>query len=62
MIEKHGQDYESMAKDFKNYYQHTPSQIKKQISLFKQMKGPYQKYLNEKKQGVNFLNKLGEKF
>ena len=63
MIEKYGENYEEMAKDYKNYYQLTDCQIKKKIAQFKQMKGPYQNYLNDKKKGVDFLNKLDdEKF
>ena len=58
MMEKHGEDYVKMAKDYQNYYQDTPAQIKKKISLFKQMKFQYKKYLDEKKAGVNFLAKL----
>ena len=62
MMEKHGEKYEAMARDHKNYYQLTPSQIRKQITLFKKMSGPYQKYLKEKERGVDHLSKLEEKF
>ncbi|CAF0796693.1 unnamed protein product [Brachionus calyciflorus] len=62
MMEKYSEDYAKMAKDYKNYYQDTPAQIRKKINLFKQMKGPYQKYLSDKKAGVDFLDKLDEKY
>lgn len=62
MMEKYGEDYDKMARDYKNYYQDTPAQIRKKINLFKKMKGPYKKYLNEKKAGVNFLDELDEKY
>ena len=62
MMEKYGEDYKKMCKDYKNYYQDTPAQLKKKINLFKNMKGPYKKYLNEKKAGKNFLEELEEKF
>jgi len=62
MIEKYGEDFKKMARDHKNYYQDTPAQIKKRINVFKTMKLQYDKYLNEKKSGVNFLSTLDEKF
>lgn len=62
MMEKYGENYEEMAKDYKNYYQQTACQIRKKIAQFKQMKGPFQKYLNDKKKGVDFLNSLDEEF
>ena len=62
MIEKFGDDYKKMAKDHKNYYQDTPAQLRKRIALFKQMKPHYENYLNDKKEGVNFLEKLDETF
>ena len=55
MIEKFGEDYVAMSKHHKNYYQETPKQIKKRLNQFKNMKVAYEKYLNEKKNGVNFL-------
>jgi len=62
MIEKFGEDYKKMARDHKNYYQDTPAQIKKRINIFKTMKIQYEKYLNDKNSGVNFLSHLDEKF
>lgn len=62
MLEKYAENYESMERDYKNYYQLTAAQIRRKIELFKRMKGPYQKYLSDKKQGVAFLQKLDEKF
>ena len=62
MIEKYGENYKKMARDHKNHYQETDCQIKKKISLFMKNKEQYTKYLNDKKAGVNFLDKLDEKF
>ncbi len=62
MIEKYGTDYKKMCKDYKNYYQDTPSQLKKRINIFKAMNVQYEKYLNDKKNGVDFLKDLEEKF
>ncbi|VDK19034.1 unnamed protein product [Anisakis simplex] len=36
MIQKHGEDYEKMARDAKNLYQDTPKQIQRKIRIFKQ--------------------------
>ncbi|KHN86130.1 Nucleolar protein 16 [Toxocara canis] len=36
MIQRHGDDYESMARDAKNLYQDTPKQIQRKIRIFKQ--------------------------
>jgi hypothetical protein len=55
MIEKHGEDYKKMARDHQNHYQDTPNQIRKKINLFKKNKLQYQKYLEDKKNGVNFI-------
>lgn len=60
MIEKYGENYEKMARDYRNFYQDTPSQIKKKITLFKKNKNQYAKYLKEKESGVDFLAKLDE--
>jgi hypothetical protein len=62
MIEKYAEDHVKMAKDYKNLYQYTPKQIKRQINQFKNMKKAYDKYLLDKKSGVDFLSKLDEKF
>lgn len=62
MIEKYGDDFDRMANDYKNHYQETPAQIKRKISLFKQMKYKYKQYLEDKKAGVDFLSKLDESF
>ena len=37
MMEKFGDDYKKMAKDYKNYYQDTPAQLRKRIGQFKKM-------------------------
>ncbi len=62
MMEKFGDDYKKMAKDYKNYYQDTPAQLRKRIGQFKKMNDQYEKYLSEKKAGINFLAKLEESF
>ena len=62
MIEKYGNDHKKMARDYKNYYQDTPAQLKKRIDIFKTMKIAYNKYISDKEAGVNFLNDLDEKF
>ncbi|KAM7327627.1 hypothetical protein ACRRTK_013994 [Alexandromys fortis] len=35
MVENHGEDYKSMARDEKNYYQDTPKQIRNKINVYK---------------------------
>ena len=62
MLEKYTDDYKKMARDHKNYYQDTPAQIKRRINIFKTMKTQYEKYMTEKKSGVNFLQTLDENF
>lgn len=62
MLEKYGDNYEKMSRDYKNYDQLTPTQLKKRINLFKNMKNVYANYLNDKKAGVNFLDNLDEKY
>jgi hypothetical protein len=59
MLEKYNDNYEKMARDFRNHYQETASQIKKKISIFKSMKPRYEQYLNDKKMGVHFLENYG---
>ena len=61
-MEKYGEDYDRMARDHKNHYQETPTQIKRKIAYFKQMKYKYQQYLDDKKAGVDFLSRLDESF
>ncbi|GAB1610573.1 nucleolar protein 16-like [Argonauta hians] len=48
MMEKYGEDYEKMARDYRNYYQDTPYQIQKKIMKFKNMEKQYKKYLANK--------------
>uniref|UniRef100_A0A914DYJ0 Nucleolar protein 16 n=1 Tax=Acrobeloides nanus TaxID=290746 RepID=A0A914DYJ0_9BILA len=38
MINKHGEDYEAMARDSKNISQNTPKQLERKISVFKRSK------------------------
>lgn len=45
MMKKYGEDYEAMAKDYKNYYQDTPSQIRKKINKLKNMPEQYKAHL-----------------
>lgn len=47
MIEKYQDNYKKMSMDYKNFYQLTPSQIKKQIDLFKKS-GSWKDYLEVK--------------
>ncbi|XP_072518231.1 nucleolar protein 16 [Salminus brasiliensis] len=35
MIREHNENYKAMARDEKNYYQHTPKQIKRKVDLYK---------------------------
>lgn len=58
MMEKYGQEFNKMERDYKNYYQETAAQWKKKINLFKKMKHAYEKYLADKKAGVNFIEKF----
>jgi len=47
-IDKHGEDYEAMAKDHTNYYQETPKQIKKQIERLKGIPQQWIPYLKSR--------------
>jgi hypothetical protein len=55
MMEKYGQEYHKMERDHKNFYQETGAQWKRKINLFKKMKNAFDKYLADKKAGVNFI-------
>lgn len=35
MLREYNEDYKAMARDEKNYYQHTPKQIKRKVELYK---------------------------
>ena len=58
MLEKYQDDYKKMARDYKNYYQDTPAQLRKRINQFKSMKKAYAKYLEEKSKGTDFLKDM----
>lgn len=47
-IDKHGEDYEAMAKDHTNYYQETPKQLKKQIERLKNIPQQWIPYLRSR--------------
>ncbi|KAL3864483.1 hypothetical protein ACJMK2_006162 [Sinanodonta woodiana] len=48
MMEKYGDDYKAMARDYKNYYQDTPKQIRRKINVFKSIPKQYNAYLQSK--------------
>jgi len=48
MIEKHGDDYDRMARDHKNVYQDTPAQIRRKLETFKSIPIQYNAYLRSK--------------
>lgn len=59
MIDKHGDNYEAMARDHHNDYQLTPKQLKKRIENFKKIPKAYEQYLSEKAAGKNFVVQFG---
>ncbi|XP_078039698.1 nucleolar protein 16 [Augochlora pura] len=48
LMDKHGEDYEAMARDKKNYDQMTWKQIRAKIKMFKGIPEQYNKYLESK--------------
>jgi hypothetical protein len=55
MIEKHGTNYDAMARDHHNDYQLTPRQLERRIEKFQKIPKVYDRYLAEKAEGRNFL-------
>ncbi|KRZ43267.1 Nucleolar protein 16 [Trichinella pseudospiralis] len=45
MMEKHGEDFEAMERDSKNYFRRTSGQIRRAIQAFKKMPMQYNAYL-----------------
>ncbi|UYV83524.1 hypothetical protein LAZ67_23001313 [Cordylochernes scorpioides] len=52
MIEKYGEDYKAMAKDSKNVYQKTASQIRKDIEKLKKVPVQWNAYLKSKQMAL----------
>ncbi|CAF1165817.1 unnamed protein product [Didymodactylos carnosus] len=59
MLEKYGTNYLAMSKDHRNDYQETPKQLERKMKKFMNVKKAYQKYLDEKKAGRDFLSEFG---
>ena len=55
MIEKHGTNYEAMARDHHNDYQLTARQLERKIEKFQKIPKAYERYLAEKAAGRDFL-------
>ncbi|CAF1409704.1 unnamed protein product [Adineta steineri] len=55
MIEKHGTNYDAMARDHHNDYQLTARQLERKVEKFQKIPKVYQRYLAEKAEGRNFL-------
>lgn len=55
MIEKHGTNYEAMARDHRNDYQLTARQLERKIEKFRKIPKVYERYLAEKAEGRDFL-------
>ena len=55
MIEKHGSNYEAMARDHHNDYQLTARQLERKVEKFRNVPKAYERYLAEKAAGRNFL-------
>lgn len=55
MIEKHGTNYSTMARDHHNDYQLTARQLERKIEKFKKIPKVFDRYLAEKAEGRNFL-------
>ncbi|CAL8103942.1 unnamed protein product [Orchesella dallaii] len=48
LMDKHGEDFEAMAKDHTNYYQETAAQLKKQIERLKNIPQQWVPYLKSR--------------
>ncbi|CAF1000540.1 unnamed protein product [Adineta ricciae] len=55
MIEKHGTNYEAMARDHHNDYQLTARQLERKIEKFQKIPKAYERYLAEKAAGRDFV-------
>ncbi|ELT96654.1 hypothetical protein CAPTEDRAFT_93331, partial [Capitella teleta] len=53
LMKQYGEDYVAMAKDYRNYYQETPKQIRKKIMQFKKSQVNYAEYLDSKQEETN---------
>lgn len=55
MMEKHGTNYEAMARDHRNDYQLTARQLERKVEKFQKIPKVYERYLAEKAAGKDFL-------